>query len=1531
MSDSIDLKSNTNYVYLKDTNDNIAVPRTSLSAVDLTAGNGIRVLGNMIYTADATAEDIIHGTGASGVVTPAKLKEAIDDGFLANPDIATVDAILSGSTGQMIDPNGLKSALTVAQAADVTTLGATTMGGDVSSLNYLDTFTLVGTWDNNVNPNEYVLNKYGFGINGTGDSDPTKYPKYAEGLKYLFIMDIKLVGGSFASIFAMNNGARQNLLIDGGSLSDYNWHRYAFEFDSNAAYFIINITKNSSVQLKNVRQYEVTALTDDAIKALAGFEDPDDFEYSHIVDQNMINPWLQIIDMGSSPEVLVYPGLSYKINAQNNNVKLSVPSIPANKSGLDSYVELYVGGEGSVAVQRPLVLGSTITPYSTNQCTVKFRDGRAVLTIDEVSQDYVVTVTSGVEGDALSGSLYYGLVYATANQIAFNSGLDGEVISLPDNTVIASVRDVAIKGNGAANTKIGNCAFIIGSTPSNSTWATLEDLTITGATYATGYQWLFTGTVHDCIITGNTLSTSLTDGSMIYVRGASPSVGFLNCLVTGNTVTSTRSCLVTCNASNTIIQGSRITDNVSQYSLALYSGPCFIIDSVIDGTVRLANQQTNTVSGSVFENILCQYSRTGFNITNTNIITGQITGTGTTTLTATSVLDLSNNTHAAVASGGTVSAAAGAKIIALGGNTVTISANTSGSYLLNNGTITSDVYIVTVGGASTGSGSLIYGMTASSAGNILFDSSVDGSTITLPGSSVGTYRAILGNGTNNTIISGSTMTGAGANMSALDMNFSVSVSSLTMTDCYVHGQTIAVQVGSVSHQKGNIYGYNSYFTNVHFDSLNTGTLTDNGWGNIVCYGGGIHKLTNCIYENSKNTAAHIFCWSTDITGCTFYNNQTTYSNENGCIVNSYNQYNRIVDCLFVEANKVTSDSYMRYALSAQSSAGTLISGCTFASDYDNIYVSGPSILDGINNIKGVIIAPTSGSKINLVTGSVLDLTSNTHSCAIYGASPSSVSITGTTINVVASTASDAAIGGTATVLYNDNGVTKERKLTGGGAGYIMRNNGAWGVPVTVASGTASGSLYDLIMTTKPRDITFAPVMDGQTVSTAWLNMYQTASHWCYLMGAGVNKTTLNVTNLIMTGGYHARMSDMTVVGMARLVYLREANNLYITGCYPYQSDQNMFYIANSDHADNIRFSGCTASTAQGILQLNSNSSVTNVEITGCSGAYMDIYMNADTGNTPIITGGTFTNNRCTDTSMGIVRTGGGGAAYSLVNCIFNNPTNTSYAINTYGALTISGGTFSSSGDGIYVQADKTVTFSGTNILNSTVSGAGTVAFADGATVTSTIPSGSTIGTGVISCVISAQSTNQKMTLENITITGVTNGVTIPIPPSGGETVVTNCLITGNTGSSSGWQYALSTYNSDSTIRLTGTTITGNADEVHNMIYCYSGYMYITDCIIGTDIKIYSGGTVIIDGTNNSIGRYLNLNTPSSGGRCIFMPNSITRINAIASTNNTTIYVGTYDAGTNTVTTTGTATVVLNGTTVSISGSGTIIDNTGLHS
>ena len=240
-----------------------------------------------------------------------------------------------------------------------------------------------------------------------------------------------------------------------------------------------------------------------------------------------------------------------------------------------------------------------------------------------------------------------------------------------------------------------------------------------------------------------------------------------------------------------------------------------------------------------------------------------------------------------------------------------------------------------------------------------------------------------------------------------------------------------------------------------------------------------------------------------------------------------------------------------------------------------------------------------------------------------------------------------------------------------------------------------------------------------------------------------------------------------------------------------------------------------------------------------------------------------------------------------------------------------------------------VTFSGTNTLNATIRGKGTVVFADGATVTSDIPSASTIGTGVIGSFFARPET---VTLENITITGITSTDKGGLVVCSADNTVTlrNCIIEGNTIS----QYAIYSSPGATTARvvLDNVIVRGNTGSIGtrcNNIYPYSGKCFVNNVTCNTLIPYQ--GVIIISGDNKF--SFDHATPATSNAKVIFTPGSIVRMssNSTSLAGSSMFYVGTYDEATGTITTKDsqghayTATVVLNGTSVSISGSGKAID------
>ena len=461
----VDLKGNTNFVVLKDLNSSTVVPRTNLAAVDLTVANGIQVAGNTIYAEIATPEDIDVGTTGQ-LVNAAVLNTVLADKLDA--EYATVQASMDGTPEMTASTNSIKSALSVGRAVDVTSEPSASLG----TLTYEDGLRGTITWTTT----SAGATNIGFYNSGSA------FPKFANDLVYILIADVTNTSG--AAVTLTFGGTDLN--GSAGELASGATRRIAIQFSSaTTGYFSFTAAATSSLEINNLREFEVTGCTTNARKYIAALADPDDFNKFYLVDYDEQNPWTYIIDMGDSPAVTVAAGLSYKLNATSGTHTLTVDTCPEGYDGRDSIIRIRLGGNGVVQAVAPLQLGGALVPYAINNCVVRFRDGEAVLIVEDTLAGYVVTVTSGTE----NGSLAYGLAATGIPYIAFSTGTDGSVVSM-GNAVTAN-EEVTVVGNGYTNTTVtGNITCTNKTTVAN---LSLQDVTVTGGTMTLGDVYIPNG------------------------------------------------------------------------------------------------------------------------------------------------------------------------------------------------------------------------------------------------------------------------------------------------------------------------------------------------------------------------------------------------------------------------------------------------------------------------------------------------------------------------------------------------------------------------------------------------------------------------------------------------------------------------------------------------------------------------------------------------------------------------------------------------------------------------------------------------------------------------------------------------------------------------------------------------------------------------------------------------------------------------------------------------------------------------------
>ncbi len=149
--------------------------------------------------------------------------------------------------------------------------------------------------------------------------------------------------------------------------------------------------------------------------------------------------------------VVLCAGKAYEIHvtATNAKVLLNREEPPSVRTfGLEGHMEIFVANTGCVQTGANVVLINALEPDAVNNCTVRFHDGLAIISVEDHVAGYIVTVNvaSG------SGSLAYGLASATNEYISIDASLNGQTLDLAGVTTSAGEKHVV--GNGYAETII---------------------------------------------------------------------------------------------------------------------------------------------------------------------------------------------------------------------------------------------------------------------------------------------------------------------------------------------------------------------------------------------------------------------------------------------------------------------------------------------------------------------------------------------------------------------------------------------------------------------------------------------------------------------------------------------------------------------------------------------------------------------------------------------------------------------------------------------------------------------------------------------------------------------------------------------------------------------------------------------------------------------------------------------------------------------------------------------------------------------
>ncbi len=432
----------------------------SMACVILGATNGVKIADGKVQFDPETA------IGADGNTRGAIVTVA--DGLLvaggtASIDDASVADVLVGIDGgnasisdEVVTPGNLRGALSLGQAVDVSCKPYNNSGSiSFTNNDFLQGFTCS------------MLSGTTVGFYDTGTH---KFPKFVSGLKYLMIADVTGSGSitpNGGTAVTLSNASRRLAMTVLASGTGY--------FSASAA---------ATVNVTNWRQYEVTSLTDEAIAYLATLPDPDDFFRSatvasvlgkYLVKQDMVCPWIRTIGMPENSDLTVAAGLSYQIKYTNDNPhNITVDTIPADAYGWDTHIQMFIKGTSSVVFQPPLILMDALTPNAGHNLVIKYRNGDALVYVDDTNAGNIVLYAAGTTAGTLNCFLQQDPGSGQENYIIFAAATDGLTC---DAGTVSVAYNTDILGNGTDNTAITGAFSVAGGKTMN-----LQDLAVTGST-----------------------------------------------------------------------------------------------------------------------------------------------------------------------------------------------------------------------------------------------------------------------------------------------------------------------------------------------------------------------------------------------------------------------------------------------------------------------------------------------------------------------------------------------------------------------------------------------------------------------------------------------------------------------------------------------------------------------------------------------------------------------------------------------------------------------------------------------------------------------------------------------------------------------------------------------------------------------------------------------------------------------------------------------------------------------------------------
>ena len=153
------------------------------------------------------------------------------------------------------------------------------------------------------------------------------------------------------------------------------------------------------------------------------------------------------IESPSGSTVTLLAGHAYKIQVSSGAKVLDCETFSAETFGLEGHAEIFVGATGNIQTTSKVTLVDALEPNAVNNCTVRFHDQIAIISVEDHVAGYIVSSASGTT----AGTLYAGLTAASGEYISVDATLNGHLLQTLE--AVTTV-DKHIVGNGIANTSI---------------------------------------------------------------------------------------------------------------------------------------------------------------------------------------------------------------------------------------------------------------------------------------------------------------------------------------------------------------------------------------------------------------------------------------------------------------------------------------------------------------------------------------------------------------------------------------------------------------------------------------------------------------------------------------------------------------------------------------------------------------------------------------------------------------------------------------------------------------------------------------------------------------------------------------------------------------------------------------------------------------------------------------------------------------------------------------------------------------------